>query len=673
MADILSIVKKIAIEAVESSSPTQVYSAKVESIAPFSVSIDNGFKLGEEFLSLSAHIKQLILLGDVAEGSVVSLMREQGGQRFLVIDLLPDKDWVPSQAGQGEKGDTGEQGPQGEQGENGVDGKSAKLFSLSSSAYTVAYSDLNEPKSSENIVISAKKENLSANTVWYTSPSAELVGSGDTKTLSPTFFKNNNHIKITATCEGYSDTVSIIKVVDGDNSFSVVLTNESHSFLGDENAALEGETYCDVIVFKGEQRVVALVGALQNLPLGINYTIEQNATISPRIKFNVSEGMSTKMGVIDIPITVENQVYIKNFSFSLSLKGEVGVGISEVIEQYCLGSSKTTEPVSGWSTVMPQWQADKYIWARSEIIYSDGTKAYSKAYCDSSWEIGVFSLDVEYYLSTSATVLSGGEWTTTAPAWQNNKFMWTRTVSKDAKGGIIKTSNPSCIAGARGETGMGVNSISTEYYLSSSKEELLDSSWTDIRPAWTCSKFLWLRTVIVYSDESVVYYDIHCDNDWREIIDEELLPLIERNATNIEKTADEIRLEASSTYVRGDDFETYKETAIELTSEQIEFVRTSISERQDEIENTVSANQEELKEYIRFNGAEISLGRTDSKFGTVLDNEELKFTENGERIAYVSNQKLNIKNAQIENELRVQNFVFKQRDNGNFSLVFVGE
>ena len=65
------------------------------------------------------------------------------------------------------------------------------------------------------------------------------------------------------------------------------------------------------------------------------------------------------------------------------------------------------------------------------------------------------SVDVEYYLSTSATSLSGGSWSTTAPAWVNGKYMWSRTVKIDGSGN--KTYSPSengvCIAGAKGETG----------------------------------------------------------------------------------------------------------------------------------------------------------------------------------------------------------------------------
>lgn len=70
-------------------------------------------------------------------------------------------------------------------------------------------------------------------------------------------------------------------------------------------------------------------------------------------------------------------------------------------------------------------------------------------------EDGIASVDVEYYLSTSATALSGGSWSTAAPAWVNGKYMWSRTVTVDGAGNKTYSPNQNgvCIAGAKGETG----------------------------------------------------------------------------------------------------------------------------------------------------------------------------------------------------------------------------
>lgn len=138
------------------------------------------------------------------------------------------------------------------------------------------------------------------------------------------------------------------------------------------------------------------------------------------------------------------------------------------------------------------------------------------------------SVDVEYYLSTSATSLAGGSWTTTAPTWVNGKYMWSRTVKTDGAGN--KTYSPSqngvCIAGATGAkgdkgdrgatgatgpqgptggtgpTGKGVKSIVEQYYKSTSATSLAGGSWSNTYPGWENGKYIWTRSVITYTDNA---------------------------------------------------------------------------------------------------------------------------------------------------------------------------
>ena len=68
-------------------------------------------------------------------------------------------------------------------------------------------------------------------------------------------------------------------------------------------------------------------------------------------------------------------------------------------------------------------------------------------------EDNISSVDVEYYLSTSQTSLSGGSWQTTAPQWVNGKYMWSR-MKTTYLDGTIKYSTATCIAGAKGDSGI---------------------------------------------------------------------------------------------------------------------------------------------------------------------------------------------------------------------------
>lgn len=134
-------------------------------------------------------------------------------------------------------------------------------------------------------------------------------------------------------------------------------------------------------------------------------------------------------------------------------------------------------------------------------------------------------VDVEYYLSTSATSLSGGSWSTTAPTWVNGKYMWSRTVTTDGSGNKTYSPNQNgvCIAGAQGATGAkgdkgdkgetgatggtgatgnGVKSIVEQYYKSTSATSLSGGSWSTTYPGWENGKYIWTRSVITYTNNT---------------------------------------------------------------------------------------------------------------------------------------------------------------------------
>lgn len=128
-------------------------------------------------------------------------------------------------------------------------------------------------------------------------------------------------------------------------------------------------------------------------------------------------------------------------------------------------------------------------------------------------------VDVEYYLSTSPTSLSGGSWSTTAPTWVNGKYMWSRTVTTDGAGNRTYSPNQNgvCIAGAQGATGAkgdkgdtggtgatgkGVKSIVEQYYKSTSATSMSGGSWSTTYPGWENSKYIWTRSVITYTDNT---------------------------------------------------------------------------------------------------------------------------------------------------------------------------
>ena len=60
---------------------------------------------------------------------------------------------------------------------------------------------------------------------------------------------------------------------------------------------------------------------------------------------------------------------------------ELDSAVVDVDVEYAQGDSATVAPKTGWSTAAPAWQADKYVWSRTATTTEDGTTVYSDPTC----------------------------------------------------------------------------------------------------------------------------------------------------------------------------------------------------------------------------------------------------------------------------------------------------
>lgn len=202
--------------------------------------------------------------------------------------------------------------------------------------------------------------------------------------------------------------------------------------------------------------------------------------------------------------------------------GKDGVGVQDVDVLYYLSTSSSTLTGGSWSTTAPAWVNGKYMWSKTRVIYTDGSTTETDPACitgskgangtnGSNGEDGrgVTSIVEQYYLSTSSSSLVGGSWSTTAPAWVNGKYIWTRSVITYTDGSST-TTDAICVTGAKGETGIGVKSYREQYYLSTSYSTPAGGSWSYNVPSWTDGKFMWTRTVVTYTDNTTWTSDPVC-------------------------------------------------------------------------------------------------------------------------------------------------------------------
>lgn len=167
-----------------------------------------------------------------------------------------------------------------------------------------------------------------------------------------------------------------------------------------------------------------------------------------------------------------------------------------------------------------------YYWG-DEVIYDDGTGYSMYRFVSknpvkgispnnsSYWIIvvqrgvGISNTDVLYAISSSNTTAPTSGWQTTAPAWKDGYYIWSKTKVVYTDGDIVYT-DAACITGGKGETGNGISSIIEQYYLSSSATSLLNGSWSNSRPTWKNGWYIWTRSVINYTNGNSITTEAIC-------------------------------------------------------------------------------------------------------------------------------------------------------------------
>lgn len=280
----------------------------------------------------------------------------------------------------------------------GHDGASAKVVTVNADSQVFSYADdFSGSPSPSDIRITASVQGIASPVYsWsYKFPgdadfTAYGAETGAVLTLSPTWQQWGNRRSVTWRCtvDGVHDEVTVAKVSSGKNgsngndAYTVLLTNESHTFAGDDSAALASCAECSVIAYKGAAQTAVTIGTVTGAPQGMSVQTANNGTTSAKITVSVTPSLKQRQGVLKIPVSVDGKSFTKDFSWSLALKGEavtVDKGKSSVT--YQTSTNYTTPPTGQWLTAVPSVPNGHYLWTRTIVAYTDGnsTTAYSVA------------------------------------------------------------------------------------------------------------------------------------------------------------------------------------------------------------------------------------------------------------------------------------------------------
>lgn len=187
----------------------------------------------------------------------------------------------------------------------------------------------------------------------------------------------------------------------------------------------------------------------------------------------------------------------------------------------------STPEKSDWTTTQPAYKDDRYFWKREIVTWSDGsvdytfatydqqmTEAYKKL-ADANKDILNLQDQVDGLIESwsadpvpTLTNYPANEWTTDTAKknhigdlyydksnkcyrfMQNSdgSFSWKLIADTDVTKAIADAQK------ALDATDQSVTGVTTEYYASTSATELKGGSWSEDRPAWTETNYIWSRT-----------------------------------------------------------------------------------------------------------------------------------------------------------------------------------
>lgn len=109
-------------------------------------------------------------------------------------------------------------------------------------------------------------------------------------------------------------------------------------------------------------------------------------------------------------------------------------------------------------------------------------------------------------------------------------------------------------------------------------------------------------------------------------------------------------------------------TELELTKNSFNIEFASFAADIESVVTNTDAEFEEIRKYIRFVDGKILLGEVGNELELQIANDRISFLQDGAEVAYFSDRKLFVTDAQFLHSLQLGNFAFMPRQNGNLSF-----
>ena len=148
--------------------------------------------------------------------------------------------------------------------------------------------------------------------------------------------------------------------------------------------------------------------------------------------------------------------------------------------------------------------------------------------------------------------------------------------------------------------------------------------------------------------------------------------------SQISAEGDRIRQEVQANYALASDMSQVQSqvgTLTEQSENNFTWAVTRINQMQADMESAQEATEEQLavfRTYMSFGENGLIIGKTGNPFTFRVVNDRLTFLMNDTEVAYLSNNKLYVTQAEIISKLIIGRFAFEPQANGNLSLIYNG-
>lgn len=141
--------------------------------------------------------------------------------------------------------------------------------------------------------------------------------------------------------------------------------------------------------------------------------------------------------------------------------------------------------------------------------------------------------------------------------------------------------------------------------------------------------------------------------------------------TSIEASANEISMYVSENYYTKDTTEQLinsLSTEFSQTNNKFEFKFNEFIQNLNDFQSGNDAQFQNISKYIKFVDGNIILGEEGNQLTLQIKNDRISFMQNNAEVAYFSNRKLYVLDGEFLNTLKIGNFSFIPRTNGNVSF-----